>query len=105
MNPFEPATIRCRCGHEYTAEVATGLHVSSRPELRDAILAGTLHRFVCPACGAPTIIEPALAYTDFPRQHWFTVAPRSGIGDRGGWHALADDSFQSTMVDNAPPMV
>lgn len=105
MSTFIPSRIVCRCGHGYDVEVANGLHISLRPDLRQQILDGTFHRFHCPACGMTTMVDALLSFTDFPRRQWFTVAPSTGMPWRRRWLAIARDSFQATMVNNAPEMV
>lgn len=105
MSTFVPSRIACRCGHGYDVEVANGLHISLRPDLRQQILDGTFHRFYCPVCGMTTMVDALLSFTDFPRRQWFTVAPSNGMPWRRKWLALARDSFQATMVNNAPEMV
>jgi hypothetical protein len=105
MSTFVPSTIACRCGKRYDVEVANGLHISLRPDLRQKILDGTFHRFFCPACGMTTMIDAMMAFTDFPRRQWFTIAPSHGLPWRRTWLELARASFQATMVDNAPEMV
>jgi hypothetical protein len=105
MSTFVPSTIACRCGARYTVEVANGLHISLRPDLRQQILDGTFHRFYCPACGMTTQIDTLIAFTDFPRRQWFTIAPSTGLPWRHQWLAVARESFQATMVEQAPEMV
>jgi hypothetical protein len=105
MSTFVPSTIACRCGKRYDVEVANGLHISLRPDLRRNILDGTFHRFFCPACGMTTMIDATMSFTDFPRRQWFTIAPSTGLPWRRQWLELARASFQATMVDNAPEMV
>lgn len=105
MSTFAPATLMCPCGERVHADVADGLHISRLPEVRRAILDGTFHRFPCPACGRVLQIEKLLAYTDFPRRHWFTVVPERDLAIRGRWIQLADESFRTTMVDRAAPIV
>jgi hypothetical protein len=105
MSTFVPSTIVCRCGERYTVEVADGLHLSLRPDVRQQILDGTFHRFFCPACGMTTMIDKLIAFTDFPRRQWFTIAPSAGMPWRRKWLAVARDSFEATMVHKAPELV
>jgi hypothetical protein len=105
MSTFVPSTIACRCGERYPVEVANGLHISLRPDLRQQILDGTFHRFFCPACGMTTMVDTLLAFTDFPRRQWFTIAPSTGMPWRKKWLAVARESFEATMVANAPELV
>ncbi|HWO24156.1 MAG TPA: CpXC domain-containing protein [Kofleriaceae bacterium] len=100
-----PATIACRCGARYAAEVAAGLHVPLRPDLRRQILDGTFHRCFCPECGMTTLIDDLVVLTDFARRQWLTVAPSTGLLWRGRWLALARGSFEAAMVQGAPAIV
>jgi hypothetical protein len=105
MSTFVPSTIRCRCGEEYSVEVANGLHISLRPDIRQAIFDGTFHKFACPRCGMTTLVDRLLSFTDFPRRQWFTIAPSNGLPWRRKWLAVANESFVATAVNNAPPIV
>jgi CpXC protein len=100
-----PATIACRCGARYSAEVAAGLHVPLRPDLRRQILDGTFHRCFCPGCGMTTLIDDFVVLTDFARRQWLTVAPSTGLPWRERWLAVARDSFEAAMVQGAPAIV
>lgn len=104
MSSFTHSTLRCRCGVDVPVDVAYALNVSARPDLRAAILDGTFHCFSCPGCGASMIIDTLLPYTDFPRRHWFTVAPSKGFAERAAWLRVAHDNFRATMVENAAPI-
>ncbi len=105
MSTFVPSTIVCRCGEHYVVEVANGLHISARPDIRAQILAGTFHRFDCPNCGTITQIDSLLSYTDFPARHWFTIAPSTGLPWRNRYLVIARQGFESTMERNAPELV
>jgi len=105
MSTFVPSTIVCSCGEQYAAQVANGLHISARPDIRKQILDGTFHRFHCPNCGRTTQVEKVLSFTDFPKRQWFTVAPANGLPWRRYYLRVADEGFQSTMVANAPELV
>lgn len=106
MSTFIHAKVACAaCDHVYDGDVAESLHISTRPDLRDDILAGRFHRFQCPACAAFTTIEKVLSYTDFARHHWFTVVPTVELPFLAEWRALADTSFRTTMIERCPSMV
>jgi hypothetical protein len=105
MSRFSPATVRCRCGNDHPAEVAESLNISARPALRDAVLAGELHRFPCPACSRVNQVETVFAYTDFGRAQWFTVVPAASLARRDDWLRFAEDRFQDAFVRRAPPLV
>lgn len=106
MSTFIDALVECQiCGHRYPAEIAAAVHVSTRRELRDAIVAGVFHRFMCPACGASTTIEKLFAYTDFDRFEWFTVVPGAELPFVGDWERFAEETFAATMRSHCPPIV
>ncbi|MBA3540673.1 MAG: hypothetical protein H0T79_13765 [Deltaproteobacteria bacterium] len=86
-------------------DVADSLHVSARPDIRMAILAGEFHRFACPMCNRFMLVDKVFAYTDFPRNQWFTVVPAANLPDRAEWIAFAERSFRAVFVERAAPMV
>lgn len=105
MSTFSRRTVTCHCGTAFEGEVFDSLHVSRRPDVRDRILEGTFHTFPCPGCGERVVVEARLAYTDFPRKHWFTVYPRIDLRHRTEMADFAARAFRATMVDRAPELV
>jgi len=106
VSTFVPSTIDCACGERYLVEVANGLHISARPDVRQQILDGTFHRFHCPNCGATTNVDILLSFTDFPNRQWFTVAPSTALPHRKRYLELANTSYAQTMQSpTAPPLV
>lgn len=106
MSTLVPWTVTCAaCGLSQEAEVADSVHVSGRPDLRDAILEGSFHRFMCARCGVFTTIERVLAYTDFDRWHWFVVVPRDEVRAAPHWVDFERSAFDATMVTGCPPWV
>jgi hypothetical protein len=103
---LQPVEIRCaRCEQRFEVEAAETLNVSQRPELREAVLAGTLHCFECPGCGSPLLLEKRVAYLDFARRHWLTVFPARSLRHRSALEAMARESFEEVMLRNCPPIV
>lgn len=105
MTTVSVSTIICTCGHSFDADVIEGIHVSRRPDLREAVLGGTFHLLECPACGRELQIDKLVAYTDFDREHWFAVAPEPAIHQYREWRDKIADSYDSTMVRCAPQIV
>jgi hypothetical protein len=106
MSTFVHAKVACAaCAHVYDADVAEGLHISTRPDIREDIVAGRFHRFRCPACAAWTTIEKLLAYTDFTRHHWFTVVPTVELPFVAQWREFAEATFRATMLERSPALV
>jgi hypothetical protein len=54
----------CACGHAFTARTLDCFNGSSRPDLRNALLNGKLHRRTCPACGRINTIERSFLYIE-----------------------------------------
>jgi hypothetical protein len=52
-----------------------------------------------------TMVDTLIAFTDFPRRQWFTIAPSTGMPWRRKWLAVARESFEASMVNNAPELV
>jgi hypothetical protein len=105
VSTFIATTIACKCGREQTVQVADSLQISRVPEVRQAILDGSFHRFACPACGQMLLVDKLVAYTDFGRRHWILVYPRPLLARRGELLGLADDSYRATMVERCAPIV
>jgi hypothetical protein len=106
MSFFVHAKVACSaCAHVYDADIAESLHISTRPDVREDILAGRFHRFRCPVCAAWTIIEKLLAYTDFERHHWFTVVPTVELPFLAQWREFAESTFRATMIERCPALV
>lgn len=106
MSSFVHGKVACMaCSYVFDADIAESLHVSTRPDLREDIIAGRFHRFSCPSCGAWTTIEKLMAYTDFDRHHWFTVVPTVELPFWTEWREFAESSFRATMIERCAPMV
>lgn len=76
MSTREPRDLTClHCGHAHEVMVLKGMHITSLPEERAQLLAGTLHVFPCPACGGTNRVEVRTVYTDFDRCDYVAVEP------------------------------
>jgi hypothetical protein len=105
MSLFLPVEVECPCGRRFQVEACDSLHVTRRPELRQAILDGSFHAFPCPRCARRVILEKLFAYTDFDRRHWFTVFPGDDLARWRGLAARAESSFRDVMEVSCPPLV
>jgi hypothetical protein len=106
MSFFIHAKVACSaCDHVHDGDIAESLHISTRPDVREDILAGRFHRFCCPACSAFTTIEKLLAYTDFDRGHHGEPVAPVELPVLAQWRELAISTFQTTMIERAPAMV
>ena len=86
MSIFRPVVVTCpSCGDVQARRLAHSVNAERSPALREAILAGALHRFSCEACGQGFEANQPFSYLDMPRKHWFGVY---GAEDEGGWVGL-----------------
>lgn len=75
MSVFHPEVVQCACGAALTVQLADSVNVGVRPQLREDILAGALHRFRCDACGRTVLVETTFLYSDFQRNLLLLVLP------------------------------
>jgi hypothetical protein len=92
------------CGAKLEVKVATGLHISRLPEIREQVLRGELHRFECAACKQRIEVRRPLVYADFERGHWIEVRPADAIGQ---WRDLATACAASftRVIERGSPLV
>ena len=93
------------CGHVEPRHIARGIPLSQAPWLREAILGGRLHTFVCAACETGFRVESIFSYLDVRRQTWMCVLPDAAHADLPGALRLAESTFTQTMVAEGPSMV
>lgn len=106
MSTLSPGVVVChRCQARFDAQLWTGLHATRAPEVREAVLDGTFHRFECRGCGELVFVEPTMLYTDFDRRQWVAVLPEAGIRHRTALARLVEDGFHHNMEVACPPMV
>ncbi|MBA3460076.1 MAG: hypothetical protein H0T46_08960 [Deltaproteobacteria bacterium] len=74
MSTWSDRTIACpRCSASVRARIALGAHIGRVPEVRDAVLARTFHRFPCAACGMSIQVHARFEYTDIERRQLVLV--------------------------------
>ncbi len=88
MAAFLPHIVTCSCGGTFVASLAESINVGRLPKVRDDILAGKLHRALCPTCGVSSTIEKSFLYTDPVRCAFYRVEPRD---QRHRWAAASLD--------------
>ncbi len=82
MSTWSERAIACpACAGSVRARIAMGAHIGRLPQVRDAVLARTFHRFACP-CGASLAVDASFEYTDFDRKQLFLVGR---VAERGAW--------------------
>jgi hypothetical protein len=81
--------------------LARGANASRAPELRDAALAGTLNRPVCPSCGRAHDANAIMVYADPLRGHWISVALHEDLARWAELEPVAVAAFR-TSLETAP---
>jgi hypothetical protein len=103
MSTWNDVDVRCpHCGHSFVAQVASGLHISRLPAVRERIIEGRLHRFDCARCRGRVEVRVPLIYADFQRGHWIEVWP---VDEIRRWRELAiacEASFHRVIERGAP---
>ena len=106
MSIFRDLSVACpACGTISVESVAVSLNGPRVPEIVQAIVDGSFHRFSCPACGCGFRVDGPLIYTDFERKHWIGEFP---LDWETSWAHLEHqplDSFRRAMIDLAPAYV
>jgi hypothetical protein len=71
VSTFRPYEATCpECEHRWTVEIARGLHITRLPHIREQLLTGRFQVCKCPRCGASTMFESTVVYTDFERHEY-----------------------------------
>lgn len=74
MSTWFDEDVTCpRCGAQFRARLAHGVHVTRAPEIRDQLFARTFHAVTCKGCSHTFVAERPLVYTDIDRRHWIQV--------------------------------
>lgn len=94
--------VQCECGVALSVFVADSINVDRHPHLRQAILEGTLHRFVCHACGRSVMVDAPFTYLDHTRRQVLFVVPRSELDSEEVAIAQAREAYGLSFGDRAP---
>ena len=71
-----PYALTCKCGNQFSANLADAVNVERGPNLRQQILDGEFHIVLCPKCGRKQTAEKSFFYTDMARGTFIQVKPR-----------------------------
>ncbi len=103
MSTWEQVRIACpRCGTPFEVQVASGLHITRLPHVRERVLRGELHRFVCPSCDRRIEVRQPVLYTDFERMHWIEVRPADELPRWPELAAACASLAESALMHGAP---
>lgn len=97
MSTFRPRTLPCpACARPMEVHLLEGMHISRIPQVRAAILDGSLHVFSCSGCAHRFVVEVPAIYTDFPNGQYVAVevgAPADLAPVRGKHRRVFDECF------------
>jgi hypothetical protein len=96
--------IKCACGSTFKAWVWQSANVTLMPELRQAILAGTMNVVTCPSCGDRFYVEVPFLYNDIARREWIWVYP-AGYSAQAGDVAAEVEAMWERIGSTMPPEV
>src|SRR5262245_26253514 len=100
MSKFQSAAVACpACGASVEFDVVLSVNADRRPDLRDAILAGTFQSQECPDCRKPFRLDPEFTYLDIGRNLWILVQP---VDRLERWDELEDQARESFAVAYGP---
>jgi hypothetical protein len=106
MSVFVTMNARCpACNAAWEIEVVGSVNADRAPELRAAVLDGSFQAQVCDTCGMAFRLPPRFTYVDFGRHQWFVAHPTDESGRWPEHETMAQDMFETTFADNAPPAV
>ena len=106
MSLMQSETVACpACGKRILFDVIYSLNADRRPDLRAAIIDGTLQQLNCPKCAATFRMEPEMTYLHVARNQWLLVQP---VGKLPEWRELeqsARDTFEAAYGSGSPKAV
>jgi hypothetical protein len=104
MSIFRTEELRCPgCGTPANFELVYSVNADRRPDLRDAILAGSFQRQTCARCGTDFRVEPEFTYIDVGRGQYIGAWPQAM---RRRWKECAAqtrNAFDDAMGERATP--
>ena len=104
MSVFHTQTINCpACATPVEFELVFSVNADRRPDLRDAIVAGTFQRQPCPSCGTEFRVDPEFTYMELRHGLYIGVWP---VAKRGQWQSLAKKTaeiFEEGLGKGASP--
>ncbi|WP_207478931.1 CpXC domain-containing protein [Arenibaculum pallidiluteum] len=90
------------CGHALAFETFASINADRRPDLRDAILDGSLQASGCPGCDQQGRAPCDLVYLDVERRSWILAHPASDLLEWSDREEDALDMFQEAFGPLTP---
>jgi CpXC protein len=91
------------CSSPVTFELVHSVNADRRPDLREAILAGSFQRETCPSCSFRFRVEPEFSYIDIGRGQFIAAWPASKLGQWQAHEAHTQAAFDRAFGKDAPP--
>lgn len=103
MSLFRTGSIDCpACAKSLPFQTAYSINADRRPDLRAAILDGSLQRMDCPHCGARFRLDADFTVLDIARGQWLFAAPVARIAEWDEVEAQARALFGQAYGSAAP---
>lgn len=104
MSVFHTQTVKCpACATPVEFKLVFSVNADRRPDLRDAIVAGTFQRQACPSCGTEFRVDPEFTYMELRQRLYIGVWP---VAKRAQWQACAEktrETFEEGLGKGASP--
>lgn len=93
MSVFHTETVNCpACATPVEFKLVFSVNADRRPDLRDAIVAGTFQRQACPSCSTEFRVDPEFTYMELRHGLYIGVWP---VAKRGQWQSCAGKTAQT----------
>ena len=104
MSVFHTETVHCpACATAVDFKLVFSVNADRRPDLRDAIVAGTFQRQPCPSCATEFRVDPEFTYMELRQGLYIGVWP---VAKRGQWQSCAArtaETFEEGLGKGASP--
>jgi hypothetical protein len=103
MSIFVSTDIPCpSCNAPVTFATVHSVNADRRPDLRDAVVAGSFQRKTCGACGKEFRMDPQFNYLDVGRKQWIGVMPVSELDSWRAHEEKTRELWSRAFGDRAP---
>lgn len=103
MSVFRTLATTCpSCHQAFNFETVYSVNADRRPDLRDAILDGSLQQTRCPACDTAFRVDPEFTYLNLDRRLWIAAFGAYGAADWPKAEQEAQTMFEGAFGSGAP---
>lgn len=97
-----PAAQCPKCTTEIPIQPLGSINGGRKPQLREAVLDGSIQRYECPSCSESIRIEPECTYIDLKRKQFLTVWPTTQVAEWKALEARSKEVFDLAFGEQAP---